>query len=334
MTDPAPQMACQTLPKTVSVIIPALNEERFLGACLRSIKDTAGDFVREVLVVDNGSTDNTVAIAQQHGAQVIHSRVATIAAQRNLGVRQATGELLAFLDADCTVEPGWAETATKHFRDATVVAVGAPPRIPTSDTTWLQQAWSFLKRKASATPIDVSWIASANLWVRKTSFTDVDGFDETLETCEDADLGYRLKKLGRIVSDPRVTAVHHREPRTVYEFYKKEIWHGKNSFDGLARGRLRLAELPSLLAPLQLGASILLACVGVCLAPHAASKWLVPIGLAGVFAAPVLYTLRACAYKGNWRSFHRYTLVYLVYFVARLDALLRWIYGVARSALS
>jgi len=317
--------------RVISVVIPTLNEEQYVGACLQSIQDTSGDCVLETIVVDNGSTDGTAAIAERHGACVLHVRVATIAAQRNLGACRAKGELLAFLDADCTVVEGWAQTAVPHFADTTIVAVGAPPRIPASGTTWLQRAWSFLKQKKSTAPMDVNWMASANLWVRRASFNAIRGFDEELETCEDADLGYRLTHLGRIVSDPRLAVVHHREARTLREFYRKEVWHGKNSFDGLAKGRLRLAEVPSLLVPVELGASVLLACIGIWLAGHTLGRWFLLLGLTGVILAPALYSLRACLYKGRWCSIHRFTLVYFVYFFARFDALLRALWRAASS---
>ncbi len=225
---------------------------------------------------------------------------------------------------------GWAKEATRHFLDKTVVAVGPPPGIPASGTTWIQRAWSFLNRKAATEPVDVSWIASANLWVRKTSFDQIGGFDESLETCEDADLGYRLHERGRLVSDPQVYVAHHREPRTLREFYKKEVWHGKNSFSGIARGRFSLAELPSLLVPLQFGASIAVVLAGIFLTGYAAGKWLLLLGLTGVVAAPVLYTLRMCA-KGNWQKSPQYLLIYFVYFLARLDSLLRWLYRQVRA---
>ncbi len=70
--------------KTVSVVIPALNEERYLAACLQSIEHTSRHVVLEIIVVDNGSADKTTEIAAQLGALVIHSQVSTIAAQRNL----------------------------------------------------------------------------------------------------------------------------------------------------------------------------------------------------------------------------------------------------------
>ena len=310
-------------PTKVSVVIPTLNEAKHLPHCLQSLRSHGAHSIHEILVVDAGSADGTVAIAEAAGAIVLAKRNSTIAGQRNAGVEVAASELIAFLDADCTIEAGWAENAIRHFRDPAVVSVGAPPNIPDGDTTWVQKAWCFLKRKPNAVQRDVSWLASANVWVRKSSFEQVGGFDETFETCEDADLGFRLKDLGRIISDPRIRVQHHREPRTLSDFYKKEVWHGKNSYDGVINGRITPAELPSLITPILFVGSVMVVLVGI-LCWNAGGLWAVLGGIAGIALAPAVYTLRAVIRKGNWLRFPQFLLVYFVYFAARADALVRW----------
>ncbi|TWU01277.1 glycosyltransferase [Stieleria varia] len=306
----------------VSVVIPTLNEAEYLPQCLRSLSEHGGDAVTEIFVVDAGSSDDTVAIAEAANATVLKKEKDTIAGQRNLGAAIATGDLLAFLDADCTINPGWAENAVRHFADPHVVSAGAPPDIPDNNTTWVQQAWSFLKRKSQPRQMDVSWLASANVWVRKSSFDQIGGFDANLETCEDADLGFRLNRLGRTISDPGISVQHHREPRTLTHFYKKEVWHGKHSYDGLLKGRLTLAEIPSLVTPFLFVGSFVLMVVGI-LTTGPWGHWILLTGIAGLFAAPVAYTLRAVLKKGQWLRSPQYLLVYFVYFAARADALVR-----------
>ncbi len=308
----------------VSIVIPTLNEAKFLPKCLASISEYGAALVQEVIVVDAGSTDSTVHLAEQAGVLVLKKCNSTIAGQRNAGAKAASSELIAFLDADCTIELGWAEHAIPHFGDLNIVSVGAPPNIPESNTTWVQETWSFLKRKPRTKPSDVSWIASANVWVRKKTFDQIGGFDETLETCEDADLGFRMKQIGRIVADPRIRVQHHREPRTLPEFYKKEVWHGKHSFDGIAGGRVTLEELPSLITPILFAGSFVLLVCG--LAFFAGwGKWLSVLGLLGIAVAPFAYTIRSLLRKGQWARTPQFLLVYFVYFAARADAFLRWL---------
>ena len=95
----------------LSVVIPVKNDPIGLEACLQSIEISAVEAVGyEVLVVDNGSTDNTIAVAERYGATVLQDPHATVAALRNLGAEKSTGDVLAFLDADCTIDPGWFES--------------------------------------------------------------------------------------------------------------------------------------------------------------------------------------------------------------------------------
>lgn len=87
----------------ISIIIPVLNEEGILGQVLTHLTKTAsGKLIGEVICVDGGSSDNTVSIATQHGAKVIHSQRGR-ALQMNSGAEHATGAILYFLHADTLV---------------------------------------------------------------------------------------------------------------------------------------------------------------------------------------------------------------------------------------
>jgi glycosyltransferase involved in cell wall biosynthesis len=310
-------------PKLATVIIPTLNEEAFLDACLSSLQRHKEGRIDAVIVVDAGSTDDTKAIAERHGVKFVPHPRSTIAAQRNAGAKLAATPILAFLDADCTVTQGWAKAAVSEFENDSVVAAGAPPDIPELDNTWVQRTWSFIKRKPGGTRQTVTWIASANVWVRKSTFDEIGGFNEAFETCEDADLGYRLSERGELVSNPEIRVQHHREPRTVNEFYRKEVWHGKNSFDGLWSGRLSLSELPSLITPIVFALSAMLFVAGLAVWPFY-SVYPAMIGLAGLSLAPWAYTLRAIASKGQPSRCLHILVIYYIYFIARSDAFLRW----------
>src|ERR1041385_3066715 len=91
---------------SISIIIPALNEEKMIGRCLDSLTRLAFAHDRfEVLVVDNGSRDKTLMIAYSFkdrlNLKVLQQAGVRISALRNLGARSASGEIVAFLDADC-----------------------------------------------------------------------------------------------------------------------------------------------------------------------------------------------------------------------------------------
>ncbi|MDD2898176.1 MAG: glycosyltransferase [Desulfuromonadaceae bacterium] len=231
-----------------SVIIPAKNEEANIGRCIDSIVNVDWDRSQyEIIVVDNGSSDRTVAIAQEKGAQVFVKPELTISGLRNFGAQCASGEILAFIDADCTVIPTWLEKASVYLSRTDVACFGSPPIVPV-DATWVPKAW-FAVRKKKEDCCETDWLESMNMFVRREAFTASGGFDESLITCEDYDLTLRLKQHGLLMCDSSIVAVHHGEAATVRHFYRKELWRGKSNFVGMMQHGLTLAEIPSLIAP-------------------------------------------------------------------------------------
>jgi len=244
-----------------SVIIPAKNEEANLPACLRSI--FANNYPQgryEVIVVDNGSDDRTVALAESHGARVARLPHVTISALRNHGAGIARGQVLVFIDADCTVAADWLKQASRYLQRQDVALFGSPPGIP-RDSTWVQRTWFLVRGKRGEEVTEVTWLESMNMFVPRRLFLDLGGFNEDLITCEDVDISYRLAEYGKIISDLRIEATHHGEARTVKEFFRKEKWRGKSNYIGLQVHGLRWAEVPSLVLPLYFLLMPVLACV-------------------------------------------------------------------------
>jgi glycosyltransferase involved in cell wall biosynthesis len=231
-----------------SIIIPAKNEEANIGRCIDSILNVDWDRSQyEIIVVDNGSSDRTVAIAREKGAQVFVKPELTISGLRNFGASSASGEILAFIDADCTVVTTWLEKASPYLLRTEVACFGSPPLVP-EDATWVPKAW-FAVRKKKDDLCETDWLESMNMFVRKEAFVASGGFDESLITCEDYDLTLRLKQHGLLMCDSSIVAVHHGEASTVGHFYRKELWRGKSNFVGMMQHGLTLAEIPSLIAP-------------------------------------------------------------------------------------
>ncbi|AGB37790.1 glycosyltransferase [Natronococcus occultus] len=94
-------------PPDVSFVVPARNEADYLPDCLESIAALETDYEYETIVVDGASTDATADIARTRGATVLEGTGSSIAAGRNRGGRDATGEWLAFIDADTRVRPNY-----------------------------------------------------------------------------------------------------------------------------------------------------------------------------------------------------------------------------------
>ncbi len=236
----------------LSIIIPVKNDAKGLEACLRSIKRAAIDSIEyEQLVVDNGSTDNSVEVANKYGAHVTMAPDVTISTLRNLAAKQAKGDVLAFIDADCSVGPNWFESIQRHIDNSEVVCFGCPPTIP-DNATWVQSCWYQVRRKISPDQpaFEIEWLESMNMFVRRDAFQAVEGFDESMITCEDYDLCIRLKEQGNILCDNRIIAIHHGEADTTQRFYKKERWRGSSNLQSLRKHGFALSELPSVLFPL------------------------------------------------------------------------------------
>ena len=222
----------------VSFIIPALNEEQYVGCCLQSIQRLdlpAGVGGVEVIVVDNRSRDQTAKISRDHGAIVQDIAPGRPSRARNAGVSGAKGDWLAFVDADCELDKNWLVVCSSHLaNDANVMAVGATTRAPASAAPWVERVWYELGHRPCGKEVtQVRWLPTFNLLVRKAAFLTAGGFDERLTTCEDCDLGYRLAELGSLILDSRTRVAHLGESHSLRELFRREAWR--------TRGNLRLA---------------------------------------------------------------------------------------------
>jgi rSAM/selenodomain-associated transferase 2 len=176
-------------PRTISVIIPALDEEAELPATLASVSDQSGPF--EVIVADGGSMDATREIAARHGATMVTSPRGR-APQMNAGATHASGDVLLFLHADTQLPPG----ALDHVRTALAdpdAAAGCFRLRFDRDGFWL---WLWSR------PIWMRWhrwaFGDRALFVRRTAFDAVGGFPDQ-PVFEDLDMVQALRQQGRFV---------------------------------------------------------------------------------------------------------------------------------------
>ncbi|MBI4523047.1 MAG: glycosyltransferase [Deltaproteobacteria bacterium] len=307
----------------VSFIIPARNEEKMIGACLGAINEL--DYDRnsfECILVDNGSVDDTPEIGRAKGAKVLTVPGATISALRNFGAKEAKGDFLAFIDADCVVDKNWLKNALRHFQNPEVGCVGSHPSIP-EKCSWVQRAWSLQTRRTSDVE-EVHWLPSMNILVRGKAFENVRGFNESLITCEDVDLCYRLKKSKyKIVSDNTVQSLHFGEASTVREFFMKERWRGQSNLQGFCSHGFYWQELPSLTLPvlylililaLPITGSYSLSTEGFYL------PFLMNLGF--LLLPPWLLAIRTSFNVGTFSRLGELALLYLIYLFARTAAII------------
>ncbi len=246
----------------VSIIIPAFNEEKYLPVCLDSISKL--DWPKqdlEVIVIDNGSRDQTCKIAETWGAILLKDSTKNVSGLRNLGAQKATGDILAFVDADCVVAEDWLKQSEKYFSNSEILVWGGPP-VPPESSSWVQKAW-FLMVATAETSKEVDWIGTVDFFVKRIWFERIGGFNEQLLTCEDVDFCYQILKFGKIVSDNNIRVIHLREADSVKEFFYKEVWRGASNLKGVKSHGFSIKELPSLMVPFYFGGLFPLFCLSV-----------------------------------------------------------------------
>lgn len=251
----------------VSVLIPARNEEKFIGRCIASVLATEWPADQlEILVIDHQSTDDTAAVAREAGAHVISAdRELKIGAVRNVGLSRAKGDFVAFVDADCTVPRTWLRSAINILvSDSRVGAVGGGSALAPADGTWVERCLAPTRQtpmaRATATTLTTCSIAS-----RRELLCDLGNFNETVISGEDDDISNRMRDRGLVLiatSDCRV--VHHGFSRTLPQVVRKEIWHGSNHLE--VRSGVDLTLGLTLLFLVTSCAA--LACLGVFLLTH------------------------------------------------------------------
>ncbi|HMO17007.1 MAG TPA: glycosyltransferase [Oligoflexia bacterium] len=206
----------------VSVIIPAKNVEGFLPGCIRAVRTCAYPQDRvEIIVVDNGSTDSSLEIAMQMADKVLRVPDVTIAALRNRGALEATGEVLAFLDADCVASDNWLTEGVRAVSERECLA-GFLYDVP-EDANWMERDW-FGQRDNGVT--ETTHVGGGNMFISHSLFQQASGFDEKLITGEDYEFCLRVSQIAKIISDDRIKVIHLGNPKNIIQFIKREIWYG------------------------------------------------------------------------------------------------------------
>ena len=193
----------------ISIVIPAFNEERLLGASLAEIRAAAGAFERrgwavEVIVCDNNSTDRTAEIARAAGARVVFEPVNQIARARNAGAAAATGDWLVFVDADSHPSAELFDDVAGQILGGACVAGGCTLRM---DGHWLggqlTKLWNGVSRWRRL-------LAGSFIFCETAAFRELGGFSHELFVAEELEFSGRLKQLA--AKQGRTIVILHRHP--------------------------------------------------------------------------------------------------------------------------
>lgn len=262
-----------------SIVIPAYNAGSTLAACLAACCSQSRT-PHEVIVVDDGSTDDTARIAAAFPVRYVYQKNAGPAAARNRGAAEATGDILVFTDADCVPEPDWIARLAGAFREHDT-AVGGTYGIA-NPASWLaRMIHEEIAVRHAGLNGEVDFLGSFNVAYRREAFEAAGGFDATFRqaSAEDNDLAYRLHDRGgtmRFVPEARVAHYH---PSRLWPYLRTQQRHGYwrvrlyTKHPHRARRGDRYAGLPDLLMP---PCALALACMAplAMLCPAAAWLWL------------------------------------------------------------
>jgi GT2 family glycosyltransferase len=302
----------------VNVVVPVYNKRTLLDAAITSIiaaAETHG--ATDISLVDNGSTDGSFELLNSRfrdKASVLKLTPGTIGAVRNFGARLGAADIVSFLDCDCLVPRNFFTVLEEVFDRTGAAAAGRRIVLP-PNPTWVESTWDQMHQ--DGLDGERTWINSANLAVRRQVFEAVGGFDETLETGEDAELCLRIRNAGgRIMQDQRLAVAHLDNSKTLPAFYRKERWRGLGMFGTVSTSAL---DKPTAITLLHL--LLCMAAAVIAFAPFR-WEWRALSALTLILFAPAV----TVAYRKR-SSIHRFnvlhaTVLYELYFLARINAIL------------
>jgi glycosyltransferase involved in cell wall biosynthesis len=195
--------------KSLSVIVPAFNEEKLIGRSLQAIQAALAPLEQdgwrsEVIVCDNNSTDRTAELARAAGARVVFEPQNQIARARNRGAEAATGDYLLFVDADSFPSAGLLAEAAEVLAGGNCLGGGALVQL--DEHHWLAarvtRFWNWLSRRNT-------WAAGSFIFCQAQAFRQLGGFSTELYAAEEIEFSKRLNRLARASGKATVILTRH-----------------------------------------------------------------------------------------------------------------------------
>ncbi len=213
----------------ISVLVCSHNGAATLGECLEGLgRVEYPDF--EVIVVDDGSKDNTAKIAQQYGFRLIQTENRGLSSARNTGMETATGEILAYIDDDTVPDPHWLIYLARAFKTSDHVAIGGPNIGPEGDG-WIADCVD----RSPGNPVHIllsdreaEHLPGCNLAIRKSALKAVGGFDPSFRIAgDDVDVCWRLREKGGSLGFAPGAMVWHHRRNSVKKYWKQQTNYGQ-----------------------------------------------------------------------------------------------------------
>ena len=187
---------------TISLIICAYNEEKYIGRCLESALNCAPDNLTEILVINNASTDKTAEVAAKYpNVRVINEPNKGLTKARQRGLMEAKGEILAYVDADSQLPANWFEIINREFTKNPSLVFLSGPYIYYDTPAWQKWMvhWLYWRSLARVIYWFTGYMATGgNMVMSKQALEKIGGFDTSIAFYgEDTDIARRLHQAGK-----------------------------------------------------------------------------------------------------------------------------------------
>jgi len=214
----------------VTVVVAAYNSGRTIDKCLKSLM-TLNYPDYEVIVVNDGSTDDTEEIAKLYPFRLITTENRGVSSARNEGLFAATGEIVAYIDSDARADPDWLAYLVTNYLTSDVDGVGGPNFAPSEDN-WIAKCVYRSPGGPTQVMLDDVYsehIPGCNMSFRKEALEEIGGFNPIFTAAgDDVDICWRLLDKGyKIGFSPSAVVWHHRRP-SAKAYWKQQVGYGRS----------------------------------------------------------------------------------------------------------
>lgn len=213
----------------ISIVIPTYNSEKTIFKTIEAcLNQSCLNNKIEVIVIDDGSTDNTQEKVQRFPVKYIYQKNTGPASARNKGWLAAQGEIICFTDSDCIPNKDWIQKLVEKFTSNDIGAVAGSYDIANKKNLLANCIHQEIKKRHKEMPEEIHVFGSYNVAIRRKVLEKTNGFNEQYRYAsnEDNDLSYKILKSGYKISFAKDALVAHYHPEKLYKYLKSQYQHG------------------------------------------------------------------------------------------------------------